>query len=143
MNKIVIAIGTVFICCLLPLNVIAANWLKIIEDSYFDASRISITKPGAAVVWIKDRMDQESIKKRLIQTNYKIDYTNYSHTLSEIEIDCNAEKMRTLSVYDYGVDRILQASRNPDSDFHSVIPESYGEYYLYRICPFVRAPRKK
>ena len=70
----------------------------------------------------------ERIKK--YDLNKSIEYENYDHDISEVEIDCNNRltKVKEFTEYD-NQENVLKHNINKDSEWKSILPGSIEEFY--------------
>ncbi|WP_224983006.1 surface-adhesin E family protein [Geomonas agri] len=118
----------------------AADWKKL-YNGYFDASRVTKTGRGTIIIYTKTILSRE----RHSADNVSIPYENYSHTMSQIEYNCDIGEYRYLSVHDYSNDNTAVSNTNPNPNFEPALPETVAEYNLNVVCSYAKRskPKKK
>ena len=83
----------------------------------------------------------ERIKK--YDLNKSIEYENYDHEISEVEIDCNNRltKVKEFTEYD-NQENVLKHNINKDSEWKSILPGSIEEFYK-KNCVTPNKPLEK
>jgi hypothetical protein len=83
----------------------------------------------------------ERIKK--YDLNKSIEYENYDHDISEVEIDCNNRltKVKEFTEYD-NQENVLKHNINKDSEWKSILPGSIEEFYK-KNCVTPNKPLEK